>query len=50
MLAMQDAMDESKFQLVLTLLSKTSDDNIIKLQNDKGQNLMHILAQNAKIA
>jgi hypothetical protein len=29
MLAMQDAMDESKFQLVLTLLSKTSDDKII---------------------
>lgn len=47
MLAMQDAMDESKFQLVLTLLSKTSDDNIIKRKNDKDQNLMHILAQNA---
>ena len=36
MLAMQDAMDESKFQLVLTLLNKTSDDNIIKRKNAKG--------------
>jgi hypothetical protein len=26
MLAMQDAMDETKFQLVITLLSKTAED------------------------
>jgi hypothetical protein len=44
MFAMQDAMDESKFQLVLTLLSKTSDDKIIQRKNAKGQNLMHILS------
>ena len=50
MLAMQDAMDEAKFQLVLTLLSKTSDDRIIQRKNAKGQNLLHILSQNAKLA
>lgn len=50
MLAMQDAMDEGKFQLVLTLLSKTADDKIIQRKNSKGQNLMHILSQNAKLA
>ena len=48
MLAMQDAMEESKFQLMLKLLNKTSNTNIIKRKNDKGQNLIHILAQNAK--
>jgi hypothetical protein len=29
MLAMNDALDDGKLQLVLTLLSKTSDDEII---------------------
>ena len=48
MLAMQDAMEEGKFQLMLKLLNKTSNTNIIKRKNDKGQNLIHILAQNAK--
>ena len=44
MLAMQDAMDEKKFMLVLTLLSKTPDDNVIQSKNSKGQNLFHILS------
>ena len=30
MLAMQDAMDEKKFMLVLTLLSKNPDDEIVQ--------------------
>jgi hypothetical protein len=47
MLAMQDAMDEKKFMLVLTLLSKTPDDNVVQSKNSKGQNLFHILSQNA---
>jgi len=29
MRAMQDAMDEAKFQLVVTLLSKTADNSIV---------------------
>jgi len=29
MLAMQDAMDEKKFQLVLTLLTKNPDDGVV---------------------
>lgn len=29
MLAVQDAMDVKKFQLVLTLLAKTADDSIV---------------------
>lgn len=29
MLAMQDAMDEKKFLLVLTLLSKNPDDEVV---------------------
>lgn len=45
--AMQDAMDEKKFMLVLTLLSKNPDDHIIQSKNAKGQNLFHILSQNA---
>ena len=47
MLAMQDAMDEKKFMLVLTLLSKNPDDHVIQSKNSKGQNLFHILSQNA---
>ena len=30
MLAMQDALDENKFQLFLTLISKTSDNRIVQ--------------------
>ena len=37
--AMQDAMDEKKFMLVLTLLSKNPDDHVIQSKNSKGQNL-----------
>lgn len=47
MLAMQDALDEKKFNLVLTLLSKTSDNRIVQGKNDLNQNLMHILAKNS---
>lgn len=47
MLAMQDAMDEKKFMLVLTLLSKNPDDSVVQRKNSKGQNLFHILSQNA---
>ena len=47
MLAMQDALDEKKFNLVLTLLGKTADDRIVRQKNAKQQNLMHILSQNA---
>jgi hypothetical protein len=36
MLAMQDAMDEKKFMLVLTLLSKNPDDEIVQQTNNKG--------------
>lgn len=47
MLAMEDALDEKKFQLVITLLAKTQDDEIVRQNNAKGQNLMHILAKNS---
>ncbi len=40
-------MDEKKFMLVLTLLSKNPDDHVIQSKNSKGQNLFHILSQNA---
>jgi ankyrin repeat protein len=36
MLAMNDALDDGKLQLVLTLLSKTSDDEVIQRKNEKG--------------
>lgn len=45
--AMQDAMDEKKFMLVLTLLSKNPDDHVIQSKNKKDQNLFHILSMNA---
>lgn len=45
--AMQDAMDEKKFMLVLTLLSKNPNDEVIQSKNKKGQNLFHILSMNA---
>jgi hypothetical protein len=35
MLAMQDALDEKKFMLVLTLLSKNPNDEIIQSKNKK---------------
>lgn len=47
MYAMQDALDEQKFQLFLTLIQKTADDATVQKKNDKGQNLMHILAINS---
>lgn len=47
MLAMQDAMDEKKFLLVLTLLAKTPDDSVVQQTNNKQQNLFHILSMNA---
>ena len=47
MLAMQDALDEKKFNLVLTLLSKTADNRIVQRKNELNQNLMHILAKNS---
>ena len=47
MLAVQDAMDVKKFQLVLTLLAKTADDSIVQQKNGKGQTLLHVLSQNA---
>jgi ankyrin repeat protein len=47
MLAMQDALDEVKFQLFLTLIQKTADDAIVRQKNEKGQNLFHILAKNS---
>ena len=36
MYAMQDSLDEKKFQLVLTLLSKVSDNKIVQQKNAKG--------------
>lgn len=47
--AMQDALDEQKFQLVLTLLAKNPDDEIVRRKNLKGQNLFHILCQNSRL-
>jgi hypothetical protein len=44
MLAVQDAMDVKKFQLVLTLLAKTADDAVVQQKNPKGQTLLHVLA------
>jgi ankyrin repeat protein len=40
-------MDEKKFMLVLTLLSKNPNDEIVQQKNKKGQNLFHILSMNA---
>lgn len=47
MLAMQDALDEKKFQLVITLIQKCADDSVVQAKNTKGQNLFHVLCQNA---
>lgn len=48
MQAMQDAMDEKKFMLCLTLLTKYPDDKIVQQKNSKNQNLFHILCQNSE--
>ena len=45
--AMKDAMDESMFQLVLTLLAKVPDDSVVQQKSAKGENLFHVLSQNS---
>jgi len=35
MLATQDALDDKKFNLVLTLFSKIADDRILQQKNEK---------------
>lgn len=45
--ATQDALDDKKFNLVLTLFSKIADNRILQQKNDKDQNLMHVLALNS---
>eukprot|EP00347_Sterkiella_histriomuscorum_P008908 403343282 len=45
--AMEDSLKKLKFQFVLTLLSKVSDNSVILKCNSKGQNLFHIFAQNS---
>lgn len=47
MQAMQDAMDEKKFQLCLTLLTKYQDEKIVQQKNSKQQNLFHVLCANS---
>mmetsp|Transcript_17911 Transcript_17911/g.12888 ORF Transcript_17911/g.12888 Transcript_17911/m.12888 type:complete len:132 (+) Transcript_17911:3615-4010(+) len=47
MLAMQDAMEDSKFLLVLTLLSKNPPAEVFSKTNSQGQTLFHVLAANA---
>ena len=47
MLATQDALDDRKFNLVLTLFSKISDNRILQQKNENQQNLMHVLAKNS---
>lgn len=42
MLALQDAMVEGKFALVLTLLSKVAEDSVVQKTNEQMQNLLHI--------
>ena len=44
MLAMEDALSEAKYQLLLNLLKKTSKDSVVQHFNSKHQNLMHTLA------
>lgn len=46
MSAVQDALDEQKFQLVLTLLSKCPDNSVIQQKNEQQQNLFHVLSRN----
>jgi hypothetical protein len=42
--AMHDALQAGRFQLAVTLLSKTKDDAIIKATDTDKRNLIHILA------
>lgn len=42
--AVQDAMDESKFQQVTNLLSKNPNNDELQKVNEEGQNLFHIYA------
>lgn len=44
MRAMQDAMNEQKFQLCLTLLAKVTDSTVVRQSNEARQNLFHTLA------
>ncbi len=44
--AMQDAMDEKKFKLLLTILQKNPSDQRIAQFNSDKQNVMHKLAKN----
>lgn len=44
MRAMQDAMNEQKFQLCLTLLAKVTDSSVVRQSNEMHQNLFHTLA------
>lgn len=46
--ALIDAIDTGKFQLVLTLLSKTKEDEIIQGIDDSGRTLFHHLASNSQ--
>ena len=43
-LAMQDALNEEKFDLVLTLFAKVDDPAVFSTLNSDGQNLFHTLA------
>eukprot|EP00347_Sterkiella_histriomuscorum_P020277 403338418 len=45
--AMESSLKKQKFQFILTLLSKVSENSVIQKLNPKGQNLFHIFAQNA---
>eukprot|EP01125_Pyxidicula_operculata_P008837 TRINITY_DN292_c0_g1_i1.p1 TRINITY_DN292_c0_g1~~TRINITY_DN292_c0_g1_i1.p1 ORF type:complete len:2964 (-),score=944.30 TRINITY_DN292_c0_g1_i1:25-8748(-) len=44
-LAMDDSISAGKFQLMNTLLSKTTDSKLVQRRNDKKQTLFHVLAQ-----
>ena len=45
--AIQDTIKENKYQFVVTLLSKTSNDEHVRRPNELGQNALHIFAQQA---
>jgi ankyrin repeat protein/predicted DNA-binding WGR domain protein len=49
-LAMQDALNEEKFELVLTLFAKVDDPRVFLNKNSEGQNLFHTLAVKGKQA
>lgn len=50
MSAIQDAMNEQKFNYVWTLIGKVSDDSVVKKTNEEGQNLFHTFAIKGKSA